>query len=188
MNVRVFRTEVPLWAAFSFQPVLMSLLVVWGAWAACRCFDLRVAYSASVPLGIYHIDPSPVGRGDYVMFCPPPTEVFVQALRHFWIAPGDCAVGVRHLIKVVVAVEGDHVLFRDHGVFVNGRRVPNSTSRVRDARGNTLPRPPVLEVVLARDERVFMSLKSPDSFDARYFGLVKGHVVCRLEPVLTWEM
>lgn len=188
MNVRVFRAEVPLWAAFSFQPVFVLLLVVWCAWAACRCFDLRVACSASVPLGIYRIDPSPVARGDYVMFCPPQAEVFVEALRHFWIAQGDCAVGSRHLIKVLVAVEGDHVLFREHGVFVNGRRVPNSPSRARDARGVTLPRPPVREAVLGRDEQVFMSLKSPDSFDARYFGLIKGNVVCRLEPVLTWEM
>lgn len=188
MNVRVFRTEVPLWAAFIYQPVFVLLFTLWCAWAACRCFELRVAYSASVPLGIYQIDPRPVGRGDYVMFCPPVGEVFVEALRHFWIAPGDCASGTRHLIKVVVAVEGDQVLFREYGVFVNGRRVPDSGSRARDARGHTLPRPAVLDAVLDQDERVLMSLKGPDSFDARYFGPIKGHVVCRLEPVLTWEM
>lgn len=188
MNVRVFGMGLPLWAAFSYQPILMLLLIVWCAWAACQWFDMRVAYSASVPLGIYHVDPRPVRRGDYAMICPPPREVFVEALRHFWIAPGDCAGGTRHLIKVVVAVEGDHVLFREQGVFVNGRRVPNSGSRARDAHGIALPRPTVSEAVLGRDERVFMSLKSADSFDARYFGLIKGHVVCRLEPVLTWEM
>lgn len=188
MNIRVFSIHMPLWAAVVFQPILMLMLMVWSTWAACRYWDLRVAYSPSVPLGFYRLTSGRAQRGDYVMFCPPATPLFEEALRRSWIARGDCPAGTRHLMKMVVALEGDHVLFRDDGVFVDGRRVPNSGSRSQDDRGAMLPRPLVRDLVLGHDERVFMSLKGPESFDARYFGPIKGQLIGRLKPVFTWEM
>lgn len=188
MNVRILRMDVPLWAALVFQPILVLLLIVWCGWAACRYWDLRVAYSPSVPLGFYRLDSRAPVRGDYVMFCPPATPIFEQALRHFWIAPGDCPAGTRHLMKIVMAMEGDHVIFRDDGVFVDGSRVPDSGTREKDAQGAPLPRPAVRDLVLGPDERVLMSLKGPESFDARYFGPIKGQLIGRLKPIFTWEM
>jgi conjugative transfer signal peptidase TraF len=189
MNVRVFRIEVPLWAALVFQPVLVLLLIVWIGWAVCRYGDFRIAYSPSVPVGLYRLDEHRTPqRGDYVMFCPPAGPVFEAALQHFWIAPGDCPSGTRHLMKLVVGIEGDHVSFRKDGVVIDGRRVPDSSCRTKDARGVLLPRPAVRDVVLGHDERVLMSLKGPDSFDARYFGPITGQITGRLEPILTWDM
>jgi conjugative transfer signal peptidase TraF len=188
MIARPRRAELPLWAAIVFPPTLTLLLAVWGAWAACRHWDLRVGYSPSVPIGVYRLDPAPARRGDYVIFCPPPSPVFAAAMRNHWIARGDCPAGTRQLMKLVIAGEGDHVLFRDDGVFVDGRRVPNSGARTKDAHGIVLPRPAVREFDLQRDERVLMSLRGPDSFDARYFGPIKGQVVGHLESVFTWEM
>ena len=188
MIVRAFRFEVPLLAAIVFQPILMLLLMVWCGWAACRYWDLRVAYSPSVPLGVYRLESRRVQRGDYVMFCPPVAPVFEQALRQSWIAHGGCPAGTRALIKIVVGMEGDHVIFRDDGVFINGSRVANSSSRTKDARGATLPRPAVSDLVLGPNEHVLMSFQGPDSFDARYFGPIKGQIVGRLDPVFTWEM
>jgi conjugative transfer signal peptidase TraF len=185
---RAFRFVLPPWAAFVLQPVLLLLLLVWSGWAVCSYGNYRIAYSPSVPLGIYQLEQRPVARGDYALFCPPPGPLFDAALHHFWIAPGECAAGTRHLMKLVVVVEGDHVLFREDGVLVNGGRVPNSGCRTKDAHGVLLPRPAVRELVLGPDQRVLMSHKGPDSFDSRYFGPITGQIVGRLKPIFTWEM
>lgn len=187
MRIRGSRLVVPRWAAVTLRVALLLLGGVWTGWAVCRFGDLRIAYSPSVPLGIYRLEPGPVGRGDYVMFCPPPGPLFDDALRHLWLAPGECPAGTRALMKIVVAEQGDHVVFRDDGVFVDGQRVPHSDCRTKDFHGVTLPRPPVRDLVLGPDERVLMSLKGPQSFDARYFGAIKGHILGRLTPLFTWE-
>jgi conjugative transfer signal peptidase TraF len=187
MIARVFKLVFPLWFGLAVRPAVYLLAVVWGGWAACWYGDFRIAYSPSIPLGLYHLEHRPVARGDYVMFCPPPGPLFTEALRNFWVAPGSCPAGTRHLMKLVVAVEGDHVIFRDDGVFVDGGRVPNSNCRTTDFRGLTLPRPAVHEIVLGPDERVLMSLKGSASFDARYFGPIKGQIDGRLEPIFVWD-
>lgn len=168
--------------------ILCLQAIVWGCWAACRFGDYRVAYSPSVPIGLYRIEQQPVARGDYVMFCPPPGALFTQAVHQLWIAAGECPAGTRALMKLVVAVEGDHVLFRDDGAYVNGQAVPNSSVRTKDARGVALPRPVLREVVLAPGDYVLMSRKGPDSFDARYFGALHAEILGRLEPIITWDM
>jgi type IV secretory pathway protease TraF len=45
----------------------------------------------------------------------------------------------------------------------------------------------VHEIVLGPDERVLMSLKGSASFDARYFGPIKGQIDGRLEPIFVWD-
>ncbi len=187
MRSRAFKLFVPSWFAVVLLLALLPSLVVWSVFVVCWCGNFRISYSPSVPLGIYRLDQRDVERGDYVMFCPPRTPVFAEALRFLWLAHGECSAGTRYMMKLVVAAEGDLVMFRDEGVFVNGRRVPNSARRTTDYRGVTLPRPRISELTLARDERVLMSLKGPDSFDSRYFGPITGQIVGRLSPIFTWE-
>lgn len=141
----------------------------------------------SFPVGFYKIVDEPVGKGAYVSFCPPQDEVFDMAMARHYISTGSCPGGYGMLLKRVFAVAGDTVSINETGIKVNGELLPNSAQIRADIDGHEMPRYRLGEKMLGDSEYLLVSDVNPNSFDARYFGLIAGlqiqHVV---EPFFTW--
>ena len=141
----------------------------------------------SFPVGFYKIVDEPVGKGAYVSFCPPQDEVFDMAMARHTISTGNCPGGYGMLLKRVFAQGGDTVSIGRAGIKVNGELLPNSAQISADIDGHEMPRYRLGEKMLDDSEYLLMSDVNPNSFDARYFGLIAGlqiqHVV---EPFFTW--
>lgn len=138
-------------------------------------------------MGFYKIVDEPVGKGAYVSFCPPQDEVFDMAMARHYISTGNCPGGYGMLLKRVFAQAGDTVSIGGAGIKVNGELLPNSVQLKTDIDGSELPQYRLGEKMLGDSEYLLMSDVNPNSFDARYFGLIAGlqiqHVV---EPFFTW--
>ncbi len=141
----------------------------------------------SLPVGFYKAVDEPILSGAYVAFCPPKNEVFDMAMDRFYINQGNCPGGYGLLLKRVFAQSGDTVSIDQAGIFVNGEHLPNSAQLTADAEGHALPQYR-LQAVLDDSEYLLLSDLNPQSFDARYFGLIARsqikQVVC---PVFTWS-
>lgn len=153
-----------------------------------RLSGIYINTTPSFPLGLYRIVNQPVTIGAYVSFCPPQNEVFNIAVTRRYINSGDCPGGYGKLLKRVFAQAGDSVSIDQTGIQVNGQLLPNSGQLTVDADGHALPQYHFQKQRLGPFEYLLLSDLNPQSFDARYFGLIKRlqikHVV---EPFLTWR-
>lgn len=155
--------------------------------ALASATGLRVNTSRSIPLGLYRVSAGAVGLGAYVMFCPPPSALFLEARRRGYLAPGPCPGGYGYLMKRVSAVARDVVTLADDGMRVNGEPLPHSAPRHADPAGRLLPRFPLARYTLAPAELLLMADGSDSSFDARYFGPIdQAQIRAVIEPVWTW--
>ena len=138
-------------------------------------------------MGFYKIVDEPVGKVAYVSFCPPQDEVFDIAVARHYISAGNCPGGYGMLLKRVFAQGGDTVSIGEAGIRVNNELLPNSAQISADIDGHEMPQYRLGEKMLGDSEYLLMSDVNPNSFDARYFGLIAGlqiqHVV---EPFFTW--
>lgn len=152
-----------------------------------RLTGIYINTTPSFPVGFYKIVDEPVGKGAYVSFCPPQDEVFDIAVARHYINTGNCPGGYGMLLKRVFAVAGDSVSIGEAGIRVNNELLPNSAQISADIDGHEMPRYRLGERMLDDSEYLLMSDVNPNSFDARYFGLIAHaqiqHVV---EPVFTW--
>lgn len=135
---------------------------------------LRYNGTPSVPTGFYWLEENTdadVSLSSYVAFCPPPTQLFVEARRRGYLARGTCPAGTVALLKVVAAVTGDVVRIDAMGVHINGKLWPESRLLPFDRLGRTLP-VKFGERRLEEGELLLMSERFVDGFDGRYFGPV----------------
>ena len=104
-----------------------------------------------------------------------------------YINRGDCPGGYGLLLKRVFAQSGDTVSIDQAGIFVNGEHLPNSAQLIADAEGYSLPQLR-LQAVLEDSEYLLLSNVNPQSFDARYFGLIaRDQIQQVVRPVFTWS-
>ena len=140
----------------------------------------------SLPVGFYKVVDEPIISGAYVAFCPPQNAVFDMAIDRSYINPGDCPGGYGLLLKRVFAQSGDTVSIDQAGILVNGEHLPNSAQLKIDAEGHALPQYR-LNVVLNDAEHLLLSDLNPQSFDARYFGLIARDQIQKVvRPIFTW--
>lgn len=155
--------------------------------AACQVAGARVNTSKSIPVGLYWTTNAPIGKGAYVLVCPPDAEVFRQARQRGYIGAGFCPGDYGYLMKQVAAMQRDTLIVTSEGVRVNGERLPLSAPRQADKAGRPLPRYRANGTVLDHAEVLLMSAGSPTSFDGRYFGPVsRAQLVTAVKPILTW--
>ena len=153
---------------------------------ACSVAGARINTSRSIPVGLYWLTERQIEKGEYVLLCPPPGNVFDEAKQRGYFGAGFCPGDYAYLMKKVLAAKNDTVVLADDGVRVNGELLPFSTPLIADKQGRPLP---VLrgEYELGAADLLLMTDVSPLSFDSRYFGLVKRAqikgVIC---PVFTW--
>jgi conjugative transfer signal peptidase TraF len=152
-----------------------------------RLGGIYINTTPSLPVGFYRVVDEPVTQGAYVAFCPPQRSVFDIALARNYIHPGDCPGGYGLLLKQVLAQAGDRVAIDKSGMVVNGQRLAHSAPLMADTVGFMLPSYQMDARVLAESEYLLVSDVNPQSFDARYFGLVtREQIIHVVRPVLTW--
>jgi conjugative transfer signal peptidase TraF len=153
----------------------------------CLAAGLRFNTTRSIPVGIYRLTNAPVGKGEYVIFCPPPSALFDEARERGYIGAGFCPGGYGYMMKRVLGVKGDRVSSSEEGTAVNGELLPASALKDVDGAGRTMPRYPYSAYTLKASELLLMSDGSPTSFDGRYFGPVEiGQVRGVIRPVMTF--
>lgn len=144
-------------------------------------------WTSSMPPGLYRKHPvSPaLHAGDIVLLCPEKTPILEEALNRRYLMDGDRQCWVTPLIKRVAACEGDTVKTTAFGITVNDTLIPNSRARSSDSKGRLLP-VWSFEGTLA-DGDLLVLTDRPNSFDSRYFGLLRtSDVVSRLTPAITF--
>ena len=152
-----------------------------------RIGGIYINTTPSLPVGFYQAVDEPIVKGVYVAFCPPKNEVFDMAINRHYLNPGDCPGGYGLLLKRVFALSGDRILIDQAGIFVNGEHLPNSAQLKTDADGHALPQYR-LQAVLNNAEYLLLSGVNPQSFDARYFGLIARDQIRQVvRPVFTWS-
>ncbi len=135
--------------------------------------------SPSVPTGLYAIrGKASLHVGERVAIEPPP------ALRRLLAERGYLPVGVP-LLKRIAAVRGQRICRFRHGVTIHGSFA--GVARMRDRQGRTLPAWFGCRTLRA-GELFAMNVDVPDSFDGRYFGILRlTDVIGRATPVWTDE-
>ena len=152
-----------------------------------RISGIYINTTPSLPVGFYRIVDEPIASGAYVAFCPQQDEIFDMARDRSYINRGDCPGGYGLLLKRVFAQSGDSVSIDQAGIFVNDEHLPNSAQLKIDADGHALPQYR-LEVVLDDAEYLLLSDLNPQSFDARYFGLIaRDQIKQVVRPIFTWS-
>ncbi|MBK7492330.1 MAG: conjugative transfer signal peptidase TraF [Nitrosomonas sp.] len=152
-----------------------------------RISGIYINTTPSLPVGFYKVVDEPIANGTYVAFCPPKNAVFDMARDRSYINRGDCPGGYGLLLKRVFAQSGDHVSIDQVGIYVNGEHLPNSDQLTADAEGQPLPQYR-LQTVLDDSEYLLLSDVNPQSFDARYFGLItRSQIKQVVRPVFTWS-
>ncbi len=168
----------------------MILILSIGLFAlsiAAKSGGIYINITSSLPLGFYKIVDEPIQKGAHVAFCPPQTDLFDHALARGYIGNGNCPGGYSLLLKRVVAMVGDTVSIDQAGIFVNGKHLPNSAQLTADAEEYSLPQLR-LQAVLEDAEYLLLSDLNPQSFDARYFGLISRNQIQHVvSPVFTWS-
>ncbi len=148
---------------------------------------ISINTTPSLPVGFYKVVDEPIVSGAYVAFCPPQNAVFDMAKDRSYINRGDCPGGYGLLLKRVFAQSGDTVSIDQAGIFVNGEHLPNSAQLTADAEGQPLPQYR-LQTVLNDAEYLLLSDVNPQSFDARYFGLIaRDQIQQVIYPLFTWS-
>jgi conjugative transfer signal peptidase TraF len=132
--------------------------------------------SASVPIGLYAVEPAiELQLNDLVVVSLP------EEVAAFLAEGGYLPRGVP-ILKHVLALPGQAVCRFGSAISVDAVAVGDA--RERDSRGRALPSWHGCRVVATGD--VFLMNRSPDSFDSRYFGpLPAATIVGRAEPLWT---
>jgi conjugative transfer signal peptidase TraF len=168
-------------------PLRVGLLASGAAGLALLLFpvihrpQLRLVWnaSASVPLGLYRIEPD--GRasvGDIVAVRPSPWLTRFMAARRY-VEAGAL------LVKPVTAVRGASVCRIGRIVTIDGR--PVARALPRDRFGRPLPNWSGC-LRLGPDQLFLIAPVSATSFDSRYFGPVhRDQIVGRAVPLWTWS-
>ena len=165
--------------AIKVIPIVILFLLLAG-----YLLGFRFNTSNSIPIGLYRMISPPVSVGDYVIFCPPQSDIVKTAQDRGYIEAGFCPGGFGALMKKVMAVAGDIVSSNVFGVSVNGYYLPFSQPHTTDAAGQTLTFWECDHCLLKSHELLLMTDQSPFSFDARYFGLVTtARVQGVIEPI-----
>ncbi len=154
--------------------------------ATASCLPVVLNTTPSLPRGLYLKTDEIVERGKIVLFCPDPlVDAFQLARKRGYISYGTCQGNYQHMIKRVVAVEGDSYSIEATGLRVNEQLLPGSVPFAVDSRGKPLP-------VLRERGRIpagrllLYSEYDPRSYDSRYFGTVaESQVESVLQPLLT---
>jgi len=173
------------------QPFIAGTVIV-GIAVLVLCFigmvtGIRINTTKSFPQGLYLMRDSFFKKGDLVIFCPPKSDVFDEALKRDYIGAGFCKGGYGYVMKRIVAVTDDVVAIDDTGVYVNGVRLNNSKLYRSDKSDRRMPYYPKNNFVLGRSELMLMSDVNEQSFDSRYFGPIDcGQIQGVVSPIFTW--
>lgn len=155
--------------SFGLKLFVFSIILLMCILSSFFYFGLLINTTISMPLGIYQIIHSNVSisKGDLIVFKIPKKS--------------------EQLLKKVVAIENDHIIVNQEGVFLNGVLVTNSKIFHFDSKGHPLA-PKLLDKVLVQNE-IFAMGDHIQSYDSRYFGTVyvKENNIRKVHLLFTWS-
>jgi len=172
--------------SFSLATLFGGVVLI-TAGATTYAVGARINTTHSIPMGLYWITNRPVAVGEYVLVCPPKSDLFDEAQHRGYFRAGFCPGGYEFLMKKILAAKKSRVVFADEGVYVNGAILPFSKPLQADKYGRSLPQ---LRGTydLGENELLLMTDVSNTSFDSRYFGLIdRSHIVDVIRPVFTFN-
>ena len=150
-----------LWSAASFIGLALVALPTTGILPPLLLYNP----SESAPLGWYRVEAfDSISRGDLVVANLPKDAAELAVQRGY--LPSGVPV-----IKTVRALEGDRVCEVEGWLQINGMQSVRTLPA--DRAGRPLPSPWKTCQQLQEDEILLLSNRTPDSFDGRYFGLVR---------------
>jgi conjugative transfer signal peptidase TraF len=158
------------------RPFAMTVWILAGAITAGTALahqaGLILNTTPSVPMGLWLVQPTTqkIQRGSMISICPVDKPIFRLARSRGYIPAGPCSGRYTPLLKRVAAMPGDRVTITQSGLWVNGKSLPNSRSKLRDAAGRPLPILPPGKYKVAPNTLWLISTHSSNSFDSRYFG------------------
>ena len=148
---------------------------------------VRINTTPSYPPGIYLMTNAPIEKGALVIFCSTNNAAFRLARERGYIRAGFCPGGYGYVIKKIMATKNDKVEMSAAGVYVNGALLPNSKPVDTDSEGKILPHITLNIAALDDHSVLLMSDYNPESFDARYFGIMgKANIISAIRPLWTW--
>ena len=164
------------WLAGAVVGLALSALVV----PAVAKPNLRLVWnvSASVPLGLYRIEPGHDPKiGELVAVRPAPTLARLMADRRY-VEQGAL------LVKPVAAVTGARVCRQQQRITIDG--LQRASALDRDRFGRQLPRWRGCRN-LGTGQYFLLAPNVPASFDSRYFGpIAAADVIGRATPLWVW--
>lgn len=165
------------WGAIAVTVSMAAALLATVAWKMPSRLIWNV--SASVPVGLYLVRPTPdLQPGELVAAMPPRALADFMAARHY------LGVGVP-MLKHVAALPGQTVCRLRRRVRIDGAFV--ATARPIDSRSRAMPVWIGCHRVV-RNEVFLLNADVSDSFDGRYFGMLpRSTVIGRAVPVWTWK-
>ncbi|WP_290920350.1 conjugative transfer signal peptidase TraF [Halodesulfovibrio sp.] len=161
----------------------------------CVAAFLTVAFSAgyrvnmtrSEPVGLYRLVPDAPTQGDLAAFCLSPENAYtaISSNRNYLGTSSLCSSGQKPLLKEVAGLAGDSVTVHSSLIQVNDTLFI-LTSRTRDKQGRELPRK-LRSGVISEGKALLLSTHHKNSFDSRYFGLVKASTLHKVIPIFTFN-
>lgn len=157
-------------------PLFASVAALVGLAASIHHRTPRLVWnaSASVPIGLYVIVPTPPRRGELALVrLPPRTADLARRRRYLMATP--------YVLKRVAAVGGDRVCRIGRRIFVQGHH--GTTALWRDRARRIMPVWQGCRRLSGGD--VFLLTDDTLSFDSRYFGPISAqHVGGRTVPLI----
>ncbi|MDR1397148.1 MAG: conjugative transfer signal peptidase TraF [Desulfarculales bacterium] len=141
---------------------------------------LRVNFTPSMPRGLYMLKGCGIKRGDYVAYCLP---VSMLTIGRRYLKSGSCPSRLQPLLKIAAALPGDRIEFTAEGIYINEIYMENSSAKDTDRNGRELIRITGQATVPAGCALILAP--HLDSFDSRYFGLVRLSDLEKVVPVFT---
>ncbi len=155
--------------SFGLKLFVFSIILLMCILSSFFYFGLLINTTISMPLGIYQIIHSNVSisKGDLIVFKIPKKS--------------------EQLLKKVVAIENDHIIVNQEGVFLNGVLVTNSKIFHFDSKGHPLT-PKFIDRTLSKNE-IFAMGEHIQSYDSRYFGTVymQENNIKKVYSLFTWS-
>jgi conjugative transfer signal peptidase TraF len=99
------------------------------------------------------------------------------AVQRGYLMQGYCPSGTQPLLKKVVAEGGDTVSLTASDVRVNHKQLPHSVTLKTDLHNRPIPAVLRGSYILKQDKLWLYGLKSPRSWDSRYFGPIDSSCV-----------
>ena len=170
---------------YIFLALVIFLIAINIVLAILNLLGFKFNRSPSIPYGLYKISNKPIKRNNYVIFCPPDTEPFRLAKKRNYIPIGGCPNHYTALMKVVIGIPGDTYKFTYSGLILNNQLQKNTKPLFEDRLLRKLPIF-ISEGILKKVEYILMGTTIPNSYDARYYGLInKENIISSIDPIWT---
>ena len=152
--------------------IIASCLILGLYWLILNSGILINLFDKSMPAGIYIKSSQKAEKGFLAITCLT-SEIAAYGLERGYLNKGRCPTGIRPVMKVVMAMEGDTISVDNGGVAINENFVEGCHISDKDSNNRPLQkfyRPQ--KFVLKKNEFWLISNHKPNSWDSRYWGAV----------------